>query len=131
MSEQPNITVVDFITIPTQDVDRALEFYEGKLGLTRSVYMPDRGFAEVETGNVTISLTNFEKMGMEFHRNTNPFALHVDDLPAAKAALEADGVVFFGDPLDTGVCHMAFFADPDGNQLMLHSRYKPRVTLQD
>jgi hypothetical protein len=23
------------------------------------------------------------------------------------------------------VCHMAFFNDPDGNNLMLHSRYKP------
>jgi predicted enzyme related to lactoylglutathione lyase len=112
-------------------VPRSVEFYEGTLGLRKSVYMPELGFAEVETGNVTISLTNFEQMGMEFHRNTNPFALHVDDLPAAKSALEAKGVVFFGDPMDTGVCHMAFFADPDGNPLMLHSRYAPRVTLQD
>jgi predicted enzyme related to lactoylglutathione lyase len=131
MSDSPKITVVDFITVPTQDVPRSVEFYEGTLGLRKSVYMPELGFAEVETGNVTISLTNFEQMGMEFHRNTNPFALHVDDLPAAKSALEAKGVVFFGDPMDTGVCHMAFFADPDGNPLMLHSRYAPRVTLQD
>ena len=30
-----------------------------------------------------------------------------------------------GDVLDTGVCHMAFFADPDGNQMVLHRRYAP------
>ena len=42
-----------------------------------------------------------------------------------RAALEAKGVQFFGDTLDTGVCHMAFFADPDGNELMLHRRYAP------
>jgi predicted enzyme related to lactoylglutathione lyase len=131
MSDSPNITVVDFITIPTQDLERSVAFYEGTLGLTKSVHMPERGFAEVETGNVTLTLTNFEQMGMEFHRNTNPFALHVDDLPAAKAALEAKGVEFPGEPMDTGVCHMAFCADPDGNPIMLHSRYAPRVTLQD
>ena len=43
-------------------------------------------------------------------------------------ALEERGVTFMGDTLDTGVCHMAFFADPDGNALMLHHRYAPRVT---
>ena len=40
--------------------------------------------------------------------------------------LEAQGVEFDGDTLDTGVCHMAFFADPDGNRIMLHRRYAPR-----
>lgn len=131
MSESPNITAVDFITVPTQNVERAVEFYEGKLGLVKSVYMPERGFAEVETGNVTVSLTNFEQMGMPFNRNTNAFALHVDDIEAARANLEANGIEFEGDTFDTGVCHMAFFNDPDGNPLMLHSRYRPRVTLQD
>ena len=56
----------------------------------------------------------------------NPLPLGVDDVPAARAALEARGVRFFGDTLDTGVCHMAFFADPDGNELMLHHRYAPQ-----
>jgi len=69
-----------------------------------------------------------EKMGMEFHANTNPYALQVADVGAARAELESRGVQFRGDILDTGVCHMAFFADPDGNPLMLHHRYAPRVT---
>ena len=59
--------------------------------------------------------------------NANPIALHVDDVAAARATLEGRGVAFAGDMFDTGVCHMAFFADPDGNALMLHHRYAPRT----
>jgi alkyl hydroperoxide reductase subunit AhpC len=39
--------------------------------------------------------------------------------------LQDKGVEFMGDTLDTGVCHMAFLADPDGDILMLHNRYAP------
>jgi predicted enzyme related to lactoylglutathione lyase len=53
--------------------------------------------------------------------------LHVEDVEAARAEYEAKGVQFFGDTFDTGVCKMAFFADPDGNSLMLHHRYAPRT----
>ena len=67
-------------------------------------------------------------MGIDHHANQNPMALHVDDVEAARASLEGKGVAFQGDTLDTGVCHMAFFADPDGNALMLHHRYAPRQT---
>jgi predicted enzyme related to lactoylglutathione lyase len=67
-------------------------------------------------------------MGLPHVTFTNPLALHVDDVPAARAALEQKGVSFNGDTFDTGVCHMAFFTDPDGNALMLHHRYAPRVT---
>ena len=35
-------------------------------------------------------------------------------------------MTFFGDTIDTGVCHMAMFADTEGNPLMLHGRYVPR-----
>ena len=68
-------------------------------------------------------------MGMEFapQKNAHP-ALHVDDVAAARAELEAKGVEFNGDTFDTGVCHMAFFTDPDGNDLMLHNRYAPRLS---
>jgi predicted enzyme related to lactoylglutathione lyase len=45
----------------------------------------------------------------------------------ARKTLEARGVQFSGDTFDTGVCHMAFFADPEGNAFMLHHRYAPRT----
>ena len=119
---------VDFVAFQTTDFDRAMTFYGETLGLPRSVHMPDRGFAEFETGNLTLSIIDSEKMGMEHHPSLGPVALHVDDVAQARAQLKGDGVTFRGEVLDTGVCHMAFFADPDGNALMLHHRYAPRHT---
>ena len=118
---------VDFVSVPTSDLDRAAEFYGERLGLRRSAYRPDRGFAEFETGNLTLSLINPARMGMEHHVSRNPVALHVADIQSARARLETAGVAFVGETFDTGVCHMAFFSDPDGNALMLHHRYAPRT----
>ena len=124
----PHITGTDFVTLPSRDLAASSEFYAGTLGLHRSVYIPERGFSEFETGNLTLSVVNAEAMGMTHHVSRNPVALHVDDVAAAREALEALGVEFIGDVIDTSVCHMAFFHDPDGNALMLHKRYAPRVT---
>ena len=121
------VTGVDFVTIPTQNLDGAVEFYGTTLGLERSVYRPERNFAEFETGTVTLSVVVAEKMGFEFTPTRNPLALHVDNVETARADLESRGVQFAGDTFDTGVCHMAFFADPDGNAFMLHNRYAKRV----
>ncbi|MGZ4168202.1 MAG: VOC family protein [Solirubrobacteraceae bacterium] len=119
---------VDFVAFQTKDFDRAMAFYGETLGLPRAVHVPDRGFAEFETGNLTLSIIDSAKMGMEHHPSLGSVALHVDDVGQARAQLEADGVEFRGDTFDTGVCHMAFFSDPDGNALMLHHRYAPRHT---
>jgi len=121
------VSGVDFVSVPTRDLDASVAFYGETLGLRRSAYRPDRGFAEFETGNLTLSIINPAQMGMEHVASHNPIALHVDDVAAARTALEAKGVTFAGDTFDTGVCHMGFFADPDGNALMLHHRYAPRV----
>ncbi|HEY5143774.1 MAG TPA: VOC family protein [Solirubrobacteraceae bacterium] len=129
MSASPGITGTDFLMVPTSDLERSVAFYGGTLGLRRAVYMPERNFAEFETGNLTLNITDPVKMGIgELEPNRNHVALHVGDVEAARSALEAQGVTFMGDTFDTGVCHMAFFADPDGNRLMLHHRYAPRVT---
>ena len=117
------------MSVPTQDLERAVAFYGTTLGLRRSVHRPDRNFAEFETGTVTLSVVDPERMGIgSFRPNANHLALQVDDVAAARARLEERGVTFTGDIFDTSVCHMAFFADPDGNALMLHHRYAPRVT---
>jgi predicted enzyme related to lactoylglutathione lyase len=119
---------VDFVGVPTHDLPALATFYGETLGLPRSVYRPDRAFAEFEAGNLTLSLYNPEVMGFEYHANRNAIALHVDDVAAARKILEDRGVEFDGEIFDTGVCHMALFADPEGNVLMLHNRYAPRVT---
>ena len=122
------VTGVDFVPLSTKDLDAAVKFYGETLGLRRSVYMPERSYAEFETGNLTLSVVDGEKMGIGHELARLAIALHVDDVEAARSALQERGVQFHGDTLDTGVCHMAFFSDPDGNALMLHHRYAPRVT---
>jgi predicted enzyme related to lactoylglutathione lyase len=125
-TQAQQITGTDFVGIPTRDLDTAAAFYGDTLGLRRSVYLPERNYAEFETGNLTLSVYNASEMGLEHNRTPNPLALHVGDVAQARTDLEGKGVQFNGEILDTGVCHMAFFADPDGNALMLHHRYAPR-----
>jgi len=119
---------VDFVALPTHDVAASAAFYGDTLGLARSVYMPERNFAEFETGNLTLSIIDAEKMGIGHHPQPTAIALHVDDVLEARKTLEGRGVEFYGDTFDTGVCHMAFFADPEGNAFMLHHRYAPRTS---
>jgi predicted enzyme related to lactoylglutathione lyase len=129
MSTTPEfVRAVDFVGIPTRELKTAAAFYGETLGLPRSVYNEQRHYAEFETSNLTLSIFDPETVGLEHNVNRNAIALHVDDVAATRKALEGRGVRFDGETLDTGVCHMALFADPDGNALMLHHRYAPRVT---
>jgi predicted enzyme related to lactoylglutathione lyase len=127
-SNEQLISGVDFVALPTHDVAASSEFYGTTLGLRRSVYMPERNFAEFETGNLTLSIIDAEKMGLEHHAQQTEIALHVEDVAETRKTLEGRGVAFRGETFDTGVCHMAFFNDPEGNALMLHHRYAPRTT---
>lgn len=119
------ITGVDFITVPTRDFEKASAFYGDVLGLERSKRWGQMPAVEFETGTLTIAVMQSDAFGIEFQRHSHPIALHVDDVEAARAELEAQGVSFPAETIDSGVCHMAHFADPDGNMLMLHSRYAP------
>jgi predicted enzyme related to lactoylglutathione lyase len=120
-----NVTGVDFITVPTRDFDKASEFYGGVLGLECSTRWGQMPAAEFETGTLTIAVMQSDAFGIEFAPHSHPIALHVDDVEAARAELEAKGIAFHGETMDSGVCHMAHFRDPDGNALMFHHRYAP------
>jgi predicted enzyme related to lactoylglutathione lyase len=121
------ITGVDFITVPTRDFDRASEFYGTVLGLPCSTRWGNMPAGEFETGTLTIAVMQSDAFGLEFRPHTHPIALHVEDVAAARAELEAQGVTFPAETIDSGVCHIANFHDPDGNALMLHHRYAPRA----
>jgi catechol 2,3-dioxygenase-like lactoylglutathione lyase family enzyme len=121
-----NVTGVDFICIPTQDFDRAREFYGETLGLPFGKQWGNMPGAEYETGTLTIAVMQSDAFGITFQPHGHPVALHVDDVEAARAELESKGVKFAADTMDSGVCHMAHFRDPDGNVLMLHHRYAPK-----
>jgi catechol 2,3-dioxygenase-like lactoylglutathione lyase family enzyme len=124
---EPLITGTDFITVATQDFNRAIEFYGGVLGLQESKRWGEMPGVEFETGNLTIAIMRSDAFGLEFRANNHPIELRVDDVAAARAELESRGVDFEGETLDSGVCHQAFFADPDGNALAIHHRYAPPV----
>jgi predicted enzyme related to lactoylglutathione lyase len=113
----------DFVSVPVQDMERAKRFYSETLG----IHSPnlDEGWPEFETGNVSLYLVDPAQIGEEFRPHGSHIALRVADVAAARATLEEAGVEFQGEILDTGVCHMAFFSDSEGNALMLHRRYAP------
>jgi predicted enzyme related to lactoylglutathione lyase len=121
------VTGVDFIAVPTRDFEKADEFYGNVLGLTRSKRWGNMPAGEFETGTLTIAVMQSDAFGLEFQPHTHPVALHVDDVHAARAELEGKGVTFAADTMDSGVCYMAHFKDPDGNALMFHHRYAPKA----
>jgi catechol 2,3-dioxygenase-like lactoylglutathione lyase family enzyme len=121
-----NITGTDFICIPTRDFEASSKFYGETLGLPFGKRWGNMPAAEYETGTLTIAIMQTDAFGIDFAHHSLPVALHVDDVGAARAELEAKGVEFRMDTIDSGVCHMAHFRDPDGNVLMLHHRYAPK-----
>ncbi|HEX9415972.1 MAG TPA: VOC family protein [Gaiellaceae bacterium] len=113
----------DFVSVPVQDIERAKRFYRDTLGMHSPSW--DKGFPEIESGNVSLYLVDPTTFGTEFSPHKAHIALRVPDVAAARKQLEEAGVQFQGDVHDTGVCHMAFFEDSEGNALMLHRRYAP------
>lgn len=120
------ISGVDFATVFVTDYPAATEFYGETLGLEHSADYGKIPGGEFETGNLTLQVLDAAAIGRQFEPSTHPIAFHVPDVDAARAELESKGVAFLADTLDSGVCHMATFADPDGNVLILHHRYAPR-----
>ena len=109
---------VDFVSVPTRDADRSVSWYRDVLGLPVSEFTP----GEVETPNLTLSFWNPEEQGEQFLPNENGVALRVADVAAAVEEVRAAGAEVMGIQ-DSGVCHMGFVKDPDGNVLILHRRY--------
>jgi len=113
---------VDFVSVPTRDYERAVAWYRDVFGLPVSEFSD----AEVETPNLTMSFWKPEENGEPFVPNENGIALRVADVHAAVDEARAAGAEVLGIE-DSGVCHMGFVKDPDGNVLILHRRYAPKV----
>ena len=115
----------DFISVPVTNLERSTAWYRDTLGLEQ---IGQGAWPEFQLGeNVSLYLLDPTNVGQEFQGpHTSSVALRVADVEEARRELEGRGVDFRGETFDTGVCHMAFFSDPDGNELMLHRRYAPR-----
>jgi catechol 2,3-dioxygenase-like lactoylglutathione lyase family enzyme len=116
-----NVERTDFVSVFTQDIGRAKDFYAGTLGLE----LETEGESDLEftCGQVTLDVFDPTSIGQQFAPSPAGLALRVPDVDAARAELEGKGVQFDGDTVQTGVCRMAFFKDPDGNALLLHRRF--------
>jgi predicted lactoylglutathione lyase len=114
----------DFIGVNVRDRGHASTFYE-QLGLTRNPNSSDE-WPEFEASNVGLLLSTPEQKGGGDYAPEYGVALRVADVGEAMERLQGKGVEFeFPEVYDSGVCHMAFFKDPDGNGLVLHRRYAP------
>ena len=120
------VTGVDFVGVPVTDYDAAATFYGDVLGLPFVKRWGEMPAGEFQAGNLTLAVVQPDAFGQEFRPSTSWIALQVDDVAAVRAQLEAKGIEFRGDTIDSGVCHMAFCSDPWGNPLILHHRYAPK-----
>jgi catechol 2,3-dioxygenase-like lactoylglutathione lyase family enzyme len=116
-----NVEHTDFVSVFTQDIQRAKAFYAGTLGL--EIETEGESDLEFRCGQVTLDVFDPSSIGQQFAPSPAGLALRVDDVDAARTELEAKGVQFEGDTVETRVCRMAFFKDPDGNALLLHRRF--------
>jgi predicted enzyme related to lactoylglutathione lyase len=119
----PVVTGVDFIAVPARDFEASVHFYGTVLGLPFVKRWGDMPAAEFQAGNVTLAVMEPAAFGQEFRPHAVPIALQVNDVAAARTKLEAQGVRFVTETIDSGVCHQAIFLDPAGNALDLHHRY--------
>jgi predicted enzyme related to lactoylglutathione lyase len=114
------IKEVAFVAIAVTDKERARKFYQETLGLKPSTTAMEGAWVEYEIGPVTI--------GVGCHPDWKPsrdgttIAFEVDDIDAEIARLKKQGVTFDLEKLETPVCWMAQFRDPDGNKLVVHKR---------
>jgi predicted enzyme related to lactoylglutathione lyase len=121
------VSAIAFTGYPVTDIPRARAFYEQVLGLKSSTVFEHEGrhWIEYDIGPGTLAISNMSPDKWKPSADGPCIALDVADFPGAVSALRAAGVKFFIEPMDSGVCHMAIVADPDGNALVIHQRYKP------
>lgn len=119
------ISGVDFVTVMVSDIERAKQFYGELLELPVGKDYGQHPGVEYETGSLTLQVMDPRGFGLPPASGPGSMvALHVDDFDGSVQKLRDRGVEF-AQSMDSGVCHMAFFADPDGNPLCLHHRYAP------
>ena len=116
-----NVERVDFVSFLTQDIQRAKRFYTDVLGL--EIETEGDSDTEFRCGQVTLDIFDPSSIGQSFAPSPAGLALRVADVDTARAELEAKGIQFDGETIETSVCRQAWFKDPDGNSLMLHRRF--------
>lgn len=112
----PPALAVDHVYYWTRDLDRAVAFYGDVLGLELR-YRAGGGWAEFRAGPINLALHGTDEDAVP---PAGTVVFKVDDLDAARWALEQRGVVFDGHEAEIpGMGRFATFHDPDGNPIQL------------
>ena len=114
------IKEVAFVAIAVSDHARARKFYEETLELIPGPTTTEGAWVEYELGAATIGVGCHP--AWQPSRDGTTVAFEVDDFDATIAKLTARGVTFDIPKMETPVCWMAQFRDPDGNKLVVHKR---------
>jgi predicted enzyme related to lactoylglutathione lyase len=114
------ITEIAFTGIPVKDMARARAFYEGVLGLKKTMDSAGGSWVEYEIGTGTLGLGSYP--GWDPSPQGTSVALEVDNLDAEMSRLKARGVAIHMEIMDTPVCRFAIICDPDGNKILIHKR---------
>jgi methylmalonyl-CoA/ethylmalonyl-CoA epimerase len=120
------ITHIGQIAINIKDVDRAIDFYQNKLGLPMLFRAGDLAF--FQSGQTRLMLSRAEKT--EFDHPSSIVYFFVSDLPSTHAEMRSRGVEFIDEPhliakMPDHDLWMTFFKDSEGNTLGLMSEVRP------
>lgn len=111
---------IAYVNVFVSDLGRALEFYEGMLGLTVEHASPEHGYASLAAGPVRLGVAVVGADQRSLVGRHTGVGLDVADLEAEHARLAALGVRFPAPPeRQPWGGFMALVADPDGNVLYL------------
>ena len=111
---------VAFIAIAVTDKERSRKFYQETLELKPATTAMDGAWVEYELGATTIGV-GCHPAWKPSHEGTT-VAFEVADIQDVVQKLKSRGVTFDMEPMETPVCWMAQFRDPDGNKLVVHQR---------
>ena len=114
------IKEVAFVAIAVSDKERARKFYQETLELKPSLSQMDGAWVEYDLGATTLGVGCHS--AWQPSRDGTTVAFEVDDMDATIAKLKERGVKFEMEKMETPVCWMAQFRDPDGNKLVVHKR---------
>jgi len=117
------LTTIGQIAVNVHDLNRAVEFYSGKLGMKHLFTVPKMAFFDCGGINLMLGIPERE----EFDHPSSVIYFNVDDIEQAHDALHSRGVHFEGTPhliakMETYDLWMAFFSDSENNLLALMSK---------
>jgi catechol 2,3-dioxygenase-like lactoylglutathione lyase family enzyme len=105
---------IDTVFYQVCSMDRAIEFYEGVLGL-RLLRREGRDWAELQAGDTVLALSG--ELATRPHQGGATVVLRAPDIAAVDARLAEHGVQR-GRIEDMGGAQMLQFFDPDGNEVV-------------